>query len=109
MTNKEYNHYLSQFYEILDISSGCDMDNIRECFCTDITNDTKDFIDVNYKDILVTFEAIKGLGSHYDRYGGKARLTDKFEAYDEDGGFVGLFSIYHCVPDNDEEFVEDYD
>lgn len=106
MTNKEYNHYLSQYYSILDITINCDMDNIREIFGKDITNDTGDLIDVNYKDILVTFWAFKGINKGYDRYGGKAVLADRFEVYDKEGNFVGLFSI-HGVPDNDEEFVEE--
>lgn len=110
MTNKEYNRYLSQYYEVLNICSICDMDNIRELsedsINFNITNDTKEFIDVNYKDILVTFKSVMGCGSSYDKYGGRAILTDTFEVYDKNGNPMGLYKNYGYVEDNDEIYIE---
>ena len=108
ITQEEYNKYLSQYYEVLDITSPSDMENIRELAKSspirfNITNDTGDFIDVNYRDILVTFKAVKGLGSHYDSFGGKAVLTDRFEVYSEGGVPIGVFPIYGYLPNTDEE------
>lgn len=85
-----YETLVSQWYEVKNITMGCDMDNIREVFGDRITNDTKECIDVNYKDILVTFSA-----DMYDmqEYGGMARLSDRFEYYTKEGVFAGVFDL----------------
>lgn len=88
-----YEKLTSQWYEVANIAMGCDMDNIREVFGDRITNDTGDCIDVNYKDILVTFTAQKGISRGYDTYGGKAFLNDKFEYYNKGGVFCGRFNL----------------
>ena len=98
ITREEFNKYLSQYYEIEHITSTSDMQNIRELvdikfLNVSIANDTEEFIDINYKNILVTFKAVKGVSSSYDAYGGKAILTDTFEAYSDDGIPIGMFNI----------------
>ena len=82
-----------QWYEVATIAMGCDMDNVREVFKDRITNDTKDCIDVNYKDICVTFTAKMGISDFYDSYGGKAILLDNFEYYNEGGVFCGRYNL----------------
>ena len=89
ISKETYEKALNQYYSIATIAMGCDMDNIREVFRDKITNDTGEYIDVNYKDILVTFKANYCM---YEEYGGKAELTGKFEYY-EDGQFVGLYDL----------------
>lgn len=89
ISNETYEKALSQYYTIADITMGCDMDNIREIFKKDITNDTGDCIDVNFKDILVTFKANMCM---YEKFGGKAELTGNFEYY-ENGQFVGVYDL----------------
>lgn len=98
ITREEFNKYLNQYYEISHITSLSDMQNIRELvdikfLNVSIANDTEEFIDINYKNILVTFKAVKGVNSSYDAYGGKAILTDTFEAYSDDGVPIGMFNI----------------
>ena len=89
--NKEtYEKLLNQWYAVADIVLGCDMDNIREVFGNMITNDTGEFIDVNFKDILVTFKADMRM---YQEYGGKAVLLPNFEYYDKNGQFVGYYDL----------------
>lgn len=88
-----YEKLMYQWYEVANITMGCDMDNIREVFGDRITNDTKEHIDVNYKDILVTFTAQMGINRGWDSYGGKAHLNDTFEYYNEGGVFCGKFNL----------------
>ena len=88
-----YETLVSQWYEIKDITSPSDMENIREVFGDKITNDTKECIDVNYKDIRVTFTAVQGYGDSYDAYGGYARLSDRFKYYTKEGVFAGVFDL----------------
>ena len=85
-----YETLVSQWYEVKKITMGCDMDNIREVFGDRITNDTKECIDVNYKDILVTFSADM---CDMQEYGGMARLSDRFEYYTKEGVFAGVFDL----------------
>ena len=100
MPTKEYIEMcINEWYRLMDDLRGADMDNVREFFkylknelnernC-DITNDTKEYIDANYKHILVTFNAIPNSG--YEKYGGKAQLSNVFEIYSEDGIFLGVY------------------
>lgn len=93
--NKEYiDKCVNIWYELLNTTSGLDMDNIRELFRDNsrgnITNNTRDYIDVNYKNILVTFIPIWGVG--YDEFGGKAKLNSNFEIYNENGIFCGVYN-----------------
>ena len=94
MTREYIEMCVNEWYGLLDILSGCDMENVREFFRNgewgDITNDTKDYIDVNYKHILVTFTPIPNSG--YEEYGGKARLEPNFKVYNENGVFCGVYN-----------------
>ena len=85
-----YETLVNQWYEVKNITMGCDMDNIREVFGDRITNDTKECIDVNYKDILVTFSADM---CDMQEYGGMARLSDRFEYYTKEDVFAGVFDL----------------
>ena len=90
ISKKEYENAVSNWYELADITMGCDMDNIREVFKNRITNDCGDCIDMNYKNICVTFNADKRM---YAEYGGKAILNTKFEYYNKDDVFCGVYDI----------------
>lgn len=94
MKNKEYNNYLAEYCTIKDITKGFSADEVRSFFKSSITNDGADYIDINYKDILVTFDV------------NKRTLTDMFEVYDKNGQFVGEYLNvgYQTYPH--EEFVE---
>ena len=91
MTREYIEMCVNEWYEVLNITACCDMDNIRELFSDGrISNDKRDYIDVNYKHILVTFAAIFGVG--YDEFGGKAKLNSTFEIYNEDDIFCGIYN-----------------
>ena len=79
--NKE--KYISQYNEIKEKYDGKSVEEIHSAFANDITNDDDEYIDTNYKDILVTF-SIK------DR---KCYLTKMIECYDENDNFIG--TIYN--------------
>lgn len=74
---------LSQWNEVKKMTDYTTFNGVTNLFPSkDVTNKTEEFIDVNYKDILVTFT--KGTM-------GKAVLTDSFEIYNENGVFIGQF------------------
>lgn len=73
------NKFKAQYNEIKLATIGMSMDDIRKNYSKDITNDVEEYIDMNYKNILVTFQDING----------KAELTDCFEYYNDNGIFLG--------------------
>lgn len=90
--------FIAQWKEVKEMTEGKTMDEIREMFGKDITNDLRvgveagidhDIIDTNYKDILVTFIEEDG----------KAHLNDWIETYNENGVFLGVVGIF--LPDCD--------
>lgn len=94
----EMKDYIAQWKEVKEMTEGKTMDEIREMFGKDITNDLRvgveagidhDIIDTNYKDILVTFFEEDG----------KAHLNDWIETYNENGVFLGVVGIF--LPDCD--------
>lgn len=76
--------YLDQWYEVAKIGCGKTMDELRKIFAKDITNDEEDYIDLNYKDILVTFNKLVD---------GTAFISRYFEYYNENGVFCGELKI----------------
>ena len=78
------------WYQLASVAMGLDMDNVREVFEDKITNDCGDSIDLNYGSICATFNADMSM---YQEYGGKARLSDKFEIYNEEGIFQGVYDL----------------
>lgn len=79
-------HYISQWEEVKRMTDGKTMDEVRAIFGNDITNDlreSREFIDANYKDILVTI---------YEE-DGKARLDTSVECYNKEGIFLGVIYI----------------
>lgn len=84
--------YIAQWKEVKEMTENKTMDDIRNIFANDITNDLRvgveagidhDIIDTNYKDILVTFIEKNG----------KAHLHNWIETYDEDGVFLELVDV----------------
>lgn len=74
---------LSQWNEVKKMTDYTTFNGVTNLFpSNDVTNKTEEFIDVNYKDILVTLT--KGAM-------GNAVLSDSFEIYNENGVFVGQF------------------
>ena len=85
--------YINQFLNISLVLHGTDADVIRKVYgkqITDdngkiieqITNDDGKFIDMNYCNILVTYDVEK------------KEVTNTFEIYTEDGNFAGTISVY---------------
>ena len=88
----ETKDFIAQWKEVKEMTEGKTMDEIREMFGKDITNDLRagveagldrDIIDANYKDILVTFMEKRG----------KARLHNWIETYNKDGYFLGVVIV----------------
>ena len=84
--------YIAQWEEVKEMTENKTMDDIRNIFANDITNDLRvgidagidhDIIDANYKDILVTFAEKDG----------KAHLHNWIETYDENGVFLELVDV----------------
>ena len=63
------------------IISTLDDNEIRSIYKTDITNDTGDLIDINYENLLVTYNVKE------------KKLTDTFEVYDENGNFIENINV----------------
>ena len=76
--------YLDQWFEIAKIGCGRKWEEVRERFAKDITNECDDYIDINYKDILVTFNKLVD---------GTAFISRYFEYYNKDGVFCGELKI----------------
>ena len=88
----EVKDYIAQWEEVKEMTDGKTMDDIRNIFANDITNDLRvgkepgidhDIIDTNYKDILVTFVEKDG----------KARLHNWIEMYNDGGIFLGVIDV----------------
>ena len=75
----ENEKYLAEYNEVKEKYQGADVKTIRKDFAYDITHIDKEYIDTNYKDILVTFNIKYGV----------VYLSDLFELYDENDNFVG--------------------
>lgn len=90
ISNELYETAVNDWYNLAGIAMGCDMDNIREVFKDKITNDCGDCIDLNYGSICATFTADMSM---YKEFGGKARLSNKFEIYNENGNFCGVYDL----------------
>ena len=84
--------YIAQWKEVKEMTEGKTMDEIRNIFGKDITNDLRvgieagldhDIIDTNYKDILVTFVEKDG----------KAHLHNWIEMYNDGGIFLGAIDV----------------
>lgn len=72
--------FRQQYDEVRNLYDGQPVDIIEESFGSNITNRDDDYIDANYRDILVTFNIRDG----------RAYLSDiMFECYDEHGMFIG--------------------
>jgi len=82
---KERKHYIDQYNEVAEIAKGMTMDQVRKHFGNAITNDLEEdgLIDVNYKDICVTFKEKKG----------RAELVDSIEIWSEDGYSYDLIRV----------------
>ena len=85
----EMKDYIAQWEEVKEMTEGKTMDDIRNIFANDITNDLRvgieagidhDILDTNYKDILVTFVEKDG----------KAHLHNWIETYSDGGVFLGV-------------------
>jgi hypothetical protein len=63
--------------------NGKSVEEIRSTFGKDITNDDGEHIDLNYKDILVTFNVSDGIVS----------LSDCIEVYNSEGVFCNVFYV----------------
>ena len=63
--------------------NGKSVEEIRSTFGKDITNDDGEHIDLNYKDILVTFNVSDGIVS----------LSDCVEVYNSEGVFCNVFYV----------------
>ena len=88
----EMKDYIAQWKEVKEMTEGKTMDEIRNIFTNDITNDLRvgieagidhDIIDTNYKDILVTFVEKDG----------KAHLHNWIEMYNDGGIFLGVIDV----------------
>ena len=88
----ETKDYINQWKEVKEMTKGMTMDDIRSTFAKDITNDLRaefeagldhDIIDVNVKDILVTFIEKRG----------KAKLHTWIEMYAKNGEFLGVVDV----------------
>ena len=79
--------FINQWNEVKTITSGMTADEIRTYFADNVIRELEEgvgldhnLIDINYKNILVTF-IVKG---------NTAKLHDYVETYDNDGNFVGV-------------------
>lgn len=83
----EREKFIQQWREVKAMTEGKTIDEIRQIFGKDITNDFMELgfvtIDTNYKDILVTFTEING----------KAVLLNDVECYNEYGVFIDLIYV----------------
>jgi len=77
MTDKDF---IKQYNEVKEKYEGKSVEEIRDFFGHNITNDNGEYIDTNYKDILVTF-SIKD---------GKGYLSNMVEKYNKEGIFLGV-------------------
>lgn len=85
---------VDQWIWVRDMTSYCTFEGVVNFFPpSSKTNQTDNFIDINFKDILVTFNKGKN---------GEAVLSDGFEIYNERGIFVGHYYI-----NRPPQFVED--
>ena len=76
---------VAQWFEVHDMTSYCTFQGVVNLFPPkDVTNKSDSYVDVNYKDILVTFN----VGKH-----GDAVLSKSFEIYNEYGVFIGVAEI----------------
>jgi len=74
--------YIKQFLNISTVLHGTDADVIRKYYSKQITNDDGKFIDMNYRNILITYDIEK------------KEVTNTFEIYTKDGNFAGIISVY---------------
>lgn len=88
---KTKEEYIGQWKELKEMTKGFSMDDIREKFDGDITNDLTEkdgmgkgmeMIDLNYKDILVTF-----FGKEV------ASIGEYIECYDENDNFIEVMKV----------------
>lgn len=83
----EREKFIQQWREVKAMAEGKTIDEIRQIFGKNITNDFMEMgfttIDTNYKDILVTFTEING----------KAVLLNDVECYNEYGVFIDLIYV----------------
>lgn len=79
----ERERYIEQYREVKETTKGMTMDEVREHFGDNVSNDFVEggvrIIDTNYKDILVTF-------SERD---GNVELSNFIEMYSSDDVFIG--------------------
>lgn len=73
-----------QWLEVAKIGCGKTMDELRTIFKDSITNDYDGFIDLNYKDLCVTFSTTEN---------GLAFIDPYFEWYNENGVFMSRVKI----------------
>lgn len=74
--------HLQDFQECVQLD-GHPVEEIREKFGKDITNDCDGYIDANYKSILVTFNVTDGI----------AHISPLFEMYNDEGVFLGTCQV----------------
>jgi len=74
--------YIKQFLNISTVLHSTDADVIRNYYGKQITNDDGKFIDMNYCNILVSYDVEK------------KEVTNTFEIYTKDGNFAGTISVY---------------
>lgn len=83
----EREKFIQQWREVKAMTEGKTIDEIRQIFGKNITNDFMEMgfttIDTNYKDILVTFTEING----------KVVLLNDVECYNEYGVFIDLIFV----------------
>lgn len=86
----EKKDFINQWEEVMEMSNGKSADEIRSLFKDRIINEVEmgegldhDLIDVNYKNIRVTF-ILKN---------GNAKLHYFLEAYDNDRNFVSVINV----------------
>ena len=74
--------YIKQFLNISNVLHGTDANVIRRVYGKQITNEYGKFIDMNYRNILITYDVEK------------KEVTNTFEIYTKDGNFAGIISVY---------------
>ena len=91
---------VGQWWEVFDKTSYATYQGIPNLFpSNDITNKTDEYIDVNYKDILVTFN----VGTM-----GNAVLSKSFEIYNENGVFIGCADITKVPKLIDDKYRDEF-
>ena len=65
--------------------NGMEGDAIRKGWKKGITNDTDYFIDINFEDILITYDVEK------------KKVCDNFEVYDREGIWLCVLNIYDYI------------